>query len=108
MLKSLDNQVDRCLKSNSIWVRAGELQIGTEDACYDSVFDITLYGEIDEDHWSFTNSAGSINKALVVTGILNLHSCPTPVTSTRLAANAEKDDETIVVVAPFGLHWKVG
>ena len=80
------------MKSHSIWVRAGELEIGTEDECYTGKFDIVLLGDFNENHWAFAGSAGSMNKALVVTGLLNLHGCPRNVIASRLAINAPNND----------------
>ena len=51
-----------------------------------------MLGEFDEEHWAFQGSSGSINKALVVTGGMNLYSCPIPIITSRLKVNAPNDD----------------
>ena len=90
---------EKCLRSHSIFVRAGILEIGTADECFESKFDIILLGDFDEHHWAFAGSAGSMNKALVVTGLLELYSCPREYTVSRLKADAPNEGakKTILV-----------
>ena len=103
LLKSLDNGVPRALKSHSIWVRAGELQIGTEEARYQSIFTIMLLGDSKAYNWAFSNQSEMSNKALVVTGTLNLHGAIHDTTKTRLKANVEVDSQAINVVSSAGI-----
>ena len=69
-----------------------------------------MLGEFDEEHWAFQGSSGSINKALVVTGGMNLYSCPIPIITSRLKVNAPNDDfkKQIVVDYATQITWKVG
>ena len=49
IIRSMDGPgSEKCLKSYNIWIRAGELEIGTEEECYESKFDIILLGKYDE------------------------------------------------------------
>ena len=109
LLKSLDTGtagtpgVPRAIYANNIWVRAGELQIGTPEVRYNSRFTIKLLGDSREDNWAFYAGTQVGNKALVVTGTLSLHGPVKEVTKTRLVANLEGyEDATAVKVAAWG------
>ena len=52
VVRSIDSG-EKCLKAYSIFVRAGILEIGTADTCYENKFDIILLGDFDEKHWAF-------------------------------------------------------
>ena len=84
LLTSLDDGTPRAIYANNIWVRAGELQIGTPEERYSSRFTIKLLGGSREDNWAFHAGTQVGNKALVVTGTLSLHGPEKAVTKTRL------------------------
>ena len=45
LLKSKDDGIPRAIKARNIWVRAGEIQIGTEESPYSGIFTIMLLGD---------------------------------------------------------------
>lgn len=108
LLKSLDTGsagapgVPRAIYANNIWVRAGELQIGTPEVRYNSRFTIKLLGGSREDNWAFSAGTAVGNKALVVTGTLSLHGPVKTVTKTRLTMPLEGyNDATVAHVAAW-------
>jgi hypothetical protein len=75
---------DRELITGSIWVRKGELWIGTPDMPFDKNATINLTGDYDEGHWSVTSTIDTGNKNFVVTGGAYLYGIQRPVVRTRL------------------------
>lgn len=65
---TFEKDADRELKAYKIWVRAGELYIGTEEEPFNALATITLLGDNTEQYWSFTSAIEAGNKGLVVTG----------------------------------------
>ena len=103
LLKSLDDGTPRALKSHNIWVRAGELQIGTEEVRYQSIFTIMLVGDSKAYNWAFSGQTEIGNKALVVTGTLNLHGAVHATTRTRLASPINVDDSSLTLESAAGI-----
>ena len=67
---------DREIRTHSLWIRAGTLEIGTENAPYEDKMYITLLGDNTEKYWAFTPGIEAGNKNLVVTGTLNMYGLP--------------------------------
>jgi hypothetical protein len=92
---------DRALKSYSIWVRGGELWIGSPLLPFDAKATITLLGDNTDEHWSFSSAVEAGNKNLVVTGDVHMHGTARKVTSCRLldtvysGANSLKVDRNL-------------
>ena len=103
LLKSRDDGTPRALKAHNIWIRAGELQIGTADARYNSIFTIMLLGDSRAYNWAFAGSTEVGNKALVVTGTLNLHGAIKATTKTRLTQSVYADSTAINVEDASGM-----
>ena len=65
------------LKAFNIWIRAGELRIGESPADpHLGKFTIMLLGDSKAYNWAFHGAIEVGNKAMVVTGLLNLHGNP--------------------------------
>ena len=86
-------------------MRAGELEIGTEEERYVDKMYITLLGDNTERYWAFTSSIEAGNKNFVITGTANLWGAERD-RSTRLLRTAEPT-QTELRVTP-GLDWKAG
>ena len=71
-----NNGTDRHLYTYNLWVRSGELEIGTTDAPYTAKAHIQLLGDDTEEYFAFTNAIEAGNKNLVVTGTVNMHGVP--------------------------------
>ena len=97
---------DRALYSYGIWVRGGELWIGTPEMPFDAQATIELLGDNTEEHWSFSSAVEAGNKNLVVTGNVHFHGTPRDVTSCRLQQTAYAKQDKIYV--PYGLDWAPG
>ena len=59
---------DHAISTYKLWVRAGELHIGSELNPYQEKATITLLGDNTEEYWSFTAASETGNKGLVITG----------------------------------------
>lgn len=112
LLKSLDTGtcatrslgVARALRAKNIWIRAGELRIAQDDgAPYCSRFTITLLDGSTDDNWAFSGSTAVGNKALVVTGLLNLQSYDFYGTKTRLSQELVPGSASISVEDASGV-----
>ena len=75
---------DRTLKANKIWVRGGELWIGSELLPFDTKATITLLGDNTDEYWSFSSAVEAGNKNLVITGDVYMYGTARDVTSCRL------------------------
>ena len=61
------------LKAYNIWIRAGELRVGEPGSPHLDKFTIMLLGDSKAHNWAFNGATEVGNKALVVTGLLNLY-----------------------------------
>lgn len=76
------------LKTYSLWVRSGQVDIGTEDEPFDSTVEIRLHGNnTSPSQFVFSQSVPVGNKNLIVTGTMNMFGTPRT-RMTRLLANA--------------------
>ena len=96
---------DRLMKAYNLWVRAGELNIGSIDDPFPNKATIELQGDNTEDYWAFTRSIEAGNKNLVITGTVNMYGLQRD-QRTRLIRSVFRG-QTTIVVAP-GLDWQEG
>lgn len=96
---------DRELKSHSVWVRAGELNIGSAAAPFQSKATITLLGDNTQFYWSFSDAIEAGNKNFVVTGNANIYG--TPRTSRSRLLETVYRTERKIKVEPL-MDWQVG
>lgn len=68
-----EDGLDITLNSYLIWVHAGELFVGTEDAEFRNKAIIRLHGQNDSPTWAFTNYPEVGNKILVNTGTIAMY-----------------------------------
>lgn len=83
---------DRLLKSHSIFVRSGTLQIGNQTHPFVNKATITLLGDNTDHYWAFTNSIEAGNKNLVITGTANIYGTPVLHPRSRLIQTAHPTD----------------
>lgn len=93
------------LRSKYIFVRAGELLIGSETKPFAGEAQITLYGEKESEHIVYENAVEAGNKIIANTNIMKLYG-QKRIGLTRLLQSANKGDSIIYVEA--GLSWKAG
>ncbi len=96
---------DRLLKTFNFFVRAGSVEIGSEETPFDSIATIELQGDNTEQYFTFNSAIESGNKNLVVTGNVAFYGLPRDYRS-RLQATVNKGDTSITVES--GLDWQVG
>ena len=78
------------------------------DAPHLAPFTVLLLGDSRAAHWAFNGAIEVGNKALVVTGILNLHAPPRSNTKTRLAVSVNPGDETLFLKDVSGITTYTG
>lgn len=100
--------MDIHLQAHSIFVRAGELEIGTAAVPFTGKAKITLHGDHTESFFAFTRLVEAGNKNLVITGKASIFATPRDPASqmVRLVRTAVKGDTSIYV--PIGLDWVTG
>jgi len=103
---TFEDTADRLIKSHSIWVRQGTLNIGSEEQPFVHKATITLLGDNLDHYWAFTNSIEAGNKNLVVTGTANIYGTPALHPRSRLHVNAFPTDTQIFV--DRNMDWKAG
>ena len=92
------------MRAKYIFVRAGELIIGSKTDPFLGEAKITLSGEKDNQHIVYDNAIEAGNKILANTGLMQMYGKPRK-TRTRLLETASPSSTTITVEA--GLDWKV-
>jgi hypothetical protein len=97
---------DRLLKSHSIFVRDGALNIGSEDEPFVNKATITLLGDNTEHYWAFTNAIEAGNKNLVITGTANIYGTKVLHPRSRLTSTAYPTHTDIFV--DRDMDWKAG
>mmetsp|Transcript_34116 Transcript_34116/g.25176 ORF Transcript_34116/g.25176 Transcript_34116/m.25176 type:complete len:202 (-) Transcript_34116:2790-3395(-) len=100
------NTTDIHLHAHYIFVRAGELIIGSEEAPYEQNAQITLYGYKNTSHIVFENTIEAGDKVLVNTGRMEMHGKPRQGYRSRLLGTAYPGD-TNVELEPM-LGWQPG
>lgn len=76
------------LNTYSMWVRAGQVDIGTEEEPFDSTVEIRLHGNnTSPSQFVFSQSVPVGNKNLIITGTMNMFGLPRT-RMTRLLMNA--------------------
>ena len=99
---------DYQIQSNLIFVRKGELIVGTETEPYTGNAKFILHGQrSDRDIYFHDKMFEGGNKVIANTGKLNFYGAPVDVKFTRLAAKANVGDTTITLVDTPN-DWKVG
>jgi len=97
--------VDRTIHAYWVYVRAGELFIGSEDEPYNGDATIYLYGENNGETLAFSMFTEGGNKGLFVVGYAAFYGQPRDGMS-RLRESTFNGDNTATVYA--GLDWKAG
>ena len=96
---------DRLLKVYNLWVRSGELNIGTESIPFTNKATIELQGDNTEEYFAFTQSVEAGNKNLVITGDANFYGVPRD-SRTRLHRTSYRNNDELLVET--GLDWVAG
>jgi hypothetical protein len=96
-LLSFSNEMDVHLKAKHIFVRAGELQIGTETNPYLYNAQITLYGEKDSETIVYDNAIEAGNKVIANVGTIKMFGKSRTKKMTRLTQEANKGNTEIYV-----------
>lgn len=106
-LSFYDAQIDTHLHAKHIYVRAGELLIGSEAQPFrkESSAQITLYGERHEATTIMSGAVETGNKLIVNTGLMSFHGAPRDRFS-RLRRSIYKDERQVLVEE--GLDWEMG
>lgn len=100
-----EEAVDRTLHAWWVFVRAGDLLIGSEEAPYNGTATIKLYGDPIAAPIAFSMLTEGGNKGLFVVGEVKMYGQQRDQMS-RLRATVEKGDKTATVYG--GLDWKAG
>jgi len=105
---TFDQTMDIHLRAKHVFVRAGELIIGTAAAPYEMNGQVSLFGEKDAKHIVYDNAIEAGNKLIANVGLVQMYGKPRAKDSqmSRLVASTAKGDTTITV-AP-GLDWVAG
>ena len=82
------NGMDINLRAKHIFVRAGELLIGTPEEPFTHKAIITLHGEKENEHIVYTNAIEAGNKLLANTGVFKAYGLPRLNKMTRLTKTA--------------------
>ena len=102
---SFEPGMDRRLKAYNLWVRAGELNIGSPEDPFPNKAIIELQGDNTEEYWAFFKAIEAGNKNLVITGTVNMYGMQRDQRS-RLRRSVFRGMSNIVVET--GLDWQVG
>jgi hypothetical protein len=94
------------LHAKHIFIRAGELNIGSKELPYDKNATITLHGEKNAEAIVYDNAVEAGNKLIANTGKFNAFGLPRMNKMSRLAKEALKGDTSIFVGK--GLDWYPG
>ena len=85
------------LQAYSIWIRAGEVNVGTKEEPFDSTVEFKLHGNQESpSEFTFSASVPTSNKNLIVTGKLNMYGTPRT-RMTRLLQSAYPNQNTLLV-----------
>jgi hypothetical protein len=113
-----DNTTNRHLRAQHIYVKAGELYIGTEEEPFPFTATITLFGEKESDHIVFTEAIEAGNKLIANTGTIKMYGIPRSSQFVRILAevypgnntltvppNLDYRPDDILVLAPTSFDW---
>ena len=89
-----------------IFVRGGKLAAGLADVPFNNKLEIILTGGMNADYVSIDEYTNPGNKAIVVTGRVELYGVAPTTKWTRLTASAKPGDSVINVAS--AVDWKVG
>lgn len=98
-LTFLDNDTDITLNTYLLYVRAGELLIGSEDAPYSNKASIILHGSSNDETFVLSPTLEVYNKVFVTAGRVAFYGQPRTKTITRLI-DSVYDGQTEAVVEP--------
>jgi hypothetical protein len=98
--------IDVHLRAKHVFVRAGELHIGSEEEPFPNTARITLHGEKENEHIVYDNAIEAGNKVLANVGVVKMYGKHRTGKLTRLHAEVFKD-EIEIYVEP-GLDWVEG
>jgi len=87
---TFENETDTHLKCKHLFIRAGELLIGSEEYPYEKNARITLYGEKQMETIVYDNAIEAGNKLIANVNIMRLYGKPRGWSMTRLLRAAEK------------------
>lgn len=104
-LNDPETPADRTLHSYWVYIRQGELIIGTEEEPYNGEAEIKLYGAVDEETLAFSMLVEGGNKVLAIVGTAKLYGQPRNQMS-RLKETVYTSDTEILV--DVGLDWTGG
>ena len=96
----------RKIRAHRIWVRAGYLNIGSEENPFEDEAIIELLGDNTQHYWSFSSTYEIGNKNLAITGDVVMVGKQRPVVRTRLLQTAKAGSNKLMVDAL--LDWQVG
>lgn len=94
------------MRSEKIFVRAGEFFIGTEEQPFKNEATITLMGEQEAETLKLTGTVDGSNKVLGVTGKVEFYGASRGVNMSRLIVSAKTGDSHIFVDGETG--WSIG
>jgi len=92
---SFDNTTDCHLKAKHIFIRAGELHVGSEEYPYTMKGRITLYGEKGAETIVYDNAIEAGNKLIANVNIMRIYAVPRKWKMTRLSRPAERGQSDI-------------
>jgi len=95
------------LRCKSIFIRQGELIIGSDKARFTTKATITLFGEYNDRTVAYNNAVYAGNKNIANLNVIQMYGVVPAKTMVRLLAPAAKGDTTIKVDAGL-TDWAVG
>lgn len=101
-----DYDFDQNLRAKHIFIRAGELMLGTAEEPLTQNVNITLYGARNDETMVYDGAVEAGNKLIAVLGKLSAYGAPRANMMSRLTAPASRND-TSFFVEP-GLDWVTG
>ena len=97
------NKTNTHMRVKHLFVRAGELHIGSKELPYDKTARITLYGSRNEETIVYDNAIEGGNKLIANVGTISLWGKARTQTLTRLRKEAKKGDNSITIEAGLDL-----
>lgn len=91
------DEMDITMHSYHVFVRAGELHIGNETHPHNHSATIMLYGERNDEAMAFDAAIEAGNKIIANVGLIKMFGKPRSTKMTRLMANINKGDSSIIV-----------
>mgnify|MGYP002629819704 CR=1 FL=1 len=92
-----DSSTQIHLRAKHIFVRAGQLHIGSAEYPFLGKARITLHGEKESEAIVYNNAIEAGNKLIANVGLISIHGIPRKQMITRLHAEAKKGDAQITV-----------